>query len=112
RPGLPFSAPDWPERPNGRREIQANAGPGLGRYTYKRFFRNPTEAIKKIFEQPLANKLALLYNRDCLELAGQQWLSSISTGEMARRAQELIPELKVEYLARHGISGVRSAVRD
>jgi len=31
---------------------------------------------------------------------------------MARRAQEFIPELKVEYLARPGIAGVRAQVID
>jgi L-2-hydroxyglutarate oxidase len=86
--------------------------PVAGPYTYRGFFRNPAEAIKKIFEQPVANKIALLYNRDFLELAGQEWLSSISKGEMARRAREFIPELKVEYLKRPGIAGVRAQVID
>jgi len=111
-PELPFLDPHWIVRADGRREIGPNAVPVAGPYTYKGFFRNPTEAIKKIFEQPLANKLALLYNRDFLELAGQEWLSSISKGEMARRAQEFIPELKVEHLARPGIAGVRAQVID
>jgi len=63
-------------------------------------------------EQPVANKLALLYNRDFLELAGAEWLSSISKGEMAKRAQKFIPELKVDYLLRPGIAGVRAQVID
>ncbi|HYU55875.1 MAG TPA: FAD-dependent oxidoreductase [Candidatus Dormibacteraeota bacterium] len=111
-PELPFLDPHWIVRADGRREIGPNAVPVAGPYTYKGFFRNPTEAIKKIFESPIANKLALLYNRDFLELAGQEWLSSISNGEMARRAQEFIPELKVEHLARPGIAGVRAQVID
>src|SRR5436309_16047030 len=111
-PELPFLDPHWIVRADGRREIGLNAVPVAGPYTYKGFFRNPTEAIKKIFEQPLANKLALLYNRDFLELAGQEWLSSISKSEMARRAREFIPELKVEYLKRPGIAGVRAQVID
>ena len=60
----------------------------------------------------MANKLALLYNRDFLELAGAEWLSSISKGEMAKRAQKFIPELKVDYLLRPGIAGVRAQVID
>ncbi|TMI73563.1 FAD-dependent oxidoreductase, partial [Candidatus Bathyarchaeota archaeon] len=108
----PFLDPHWIVRADGRREIGPNAVPVAGPYTYHGFFRSPTEAIKKIFEQPISNKLALLYNRDFLELAGQEWLSSISKGEMARRAQEFIPELKVEYLARPGIAGVRAQVID
>ena len=111
-PELPFLDPHWIVRADGRREIGPNAVPVAGPYTYRGFFRSPTEAIKKIFEQPISNKLALLYNRDFLELAGQEWLSSISKGEMARRAQEFIPELKVEYLARPGIAGVRAQVID
>ncbi len=111
-PELPFLDPHWIVRADGRREIGPNAVPVAGPYTYRGFFRSPGEAIKKIFEQPISNKLALLYNRDFLELAGQEWLSSISKGEMARRAQEFIPELKVEYLARPGIAGVRAQVID
>jgi len=111
-PELPFLDPHWIVRADGRREIGPNAVPVAGPYTYRGFFRNPAEAIKKIFEQPIANKIALLYNRDFLELAGQEWLSSISKGEMARRAREFIPELKVEYLKRPGIAGVRAQVID
>src|SRR5216117_1770412 len=111
-PDLPFLDPHWIVRADGRREIGPNAVPVAGPYTYRGFFRNPVEAIKKIFEQPIANKIALLYNRDFLELAGQEWLSSISKGEMARRAQEFIPELKVQYLTKPGIAGVRAQVID
>ena len=111
-PELPFLDPHWIVRADGRREIGPNAVPVAGPYTYRGFFRNPAEAIKKILEQPIANKIALLYNRDFLELAGQEWLSSISKGEMARRAQEFIPELKVKYLTKPGIAGVRAQVID
>jgi (S)-2-hydroxyglutarate dehydrogenase len=111
-PELPFLDPHWIVRADGRREIGPNAVPVAGPYTYRGFFRSPAEAVKKILEQPIVNKLALLYNRDFLELAGQEWLSSISKGEMARRAQEFIPELKVEYLTRRGIAGVRAQVID
>ena len=111
-PELPFLDPHWIVRADGRREIGPNAVPVAGPYTYTGFFRNPAEAIKKIFEQPIANKIALLYNRDFLELAGQEWLSSISKGEMARRAQEFIPELRVDYLTKPGIAGVRAQVID
>jgi len=111
-PELPFLDPHWIARADGRREIGPNAVPVAGPYVYRGFFRNPVEAIKKIFEQPIANKIALLYNRDFLELAGQEWLSSISKGVMARRAREFIPELKVEYLTKPGIAGVRAQVID
>jgi (S)-2-hydroxyglutarate dehydrogenase len=111
-PELPFLDPHWIVRADGRREIGPNAVPVAGPYTYRGFFRSPAEAVKKILEQPIVNKIALLYNRDFLELAGQEWLSSISKGEMARRAREFIPELKVEYLTRRGIAGVRAQVID
>lgn len=111
-PELPFLDPHWIVRADGRREIGPNAVPVAGPYTYRGFFRSPAEAIKKIFEQPIANKLALLYNRDFLELAGQEWLSSISKREMARRAQEFMPELTVNCLTRPGFAGVRAQVID
>lgn len=111
-PELPFLDPHWIVRADGRREIGPNAVPVAGPYTYRGFFTSPGQAIKKVFEQPVANKLALMYNRDFLELAGQEWLSSISKGEMAKRAQEFIPELKVDYLVKRGIAGVRAQVID
>ena len=111
-PELPFLDPHWIVRADGRREIGPNAVPVAGPYTYRGFFNNPAEAIKKIIEPPIANKLALLFNRDFLELAGQEWLSSISKGEMTRRAREFIPELKGEYLTSPGIAGVRAQVID
>lgn len=111
-PELPFLDPHWIVRADGRKEIGPNAVPVAGPYTYKGFFSSPGQAVQKILEPPIANKLALLYNRDFLELASQEWLSSISKGEMAKRAREFIPELKVEYLAKRGIAGVRAQVID
>src|SRR6266498_3266277 len=111
-PELPFLDPHWICRADGRREIGPNAVPVAGPYTYRGFFKNPIQALRKVLEQPVVNKLALLYNRDFLELAGAEWLSSISKGEMAKRAQKFIPELKVDYLLRPGIAGVRAQVID
>ncbi len=111
-PELPFLDPHWIVRADGRREIGPNAVPVAGPYTYKGFFTNPGQAIRKVLEQPVANKLALLYNRDFLELAGEEWLSSISKGKMAKRAREFIPELRVDYLVKPGIAGVRAQVID
>lgn len=111
-PELPFLDPHWIVRANGKREIGPNAVPVAGPYTYKGFFNSISQALKKIFEQPIANKLALLYNKDFLTLAGEEWLSSISKREMARRAQEFLPELKVEYLVKPGVAGVRAQVID
>jgi (S)-2-hydroxyglutarate dehydrogenase len=111
-PELPFLDPHWIVRADGRREIGPNAVPVAGPYTYRGFFTGPGQAIRKILEAPIANKLALLYNRDFLELAGEEWLSSISKSEMAKRAQEFIPEIKVQYLVRRGIAGVRAQIID
>jgi L-2-hydroxyglutarate oxidase len=111
-PELPFLDPHWIVRHDGKREIGPNAVPVAGPYTYKGFFTNIGQMLKKIFEPPLANKLALLYNKDFLTLAGEEWLSSISKNEMAKRAQEFLPELKVDYLVKPGIAGVRAQVID
>ncbi len=111
-PELPFLDPHWIVRADGRREIGPNAVPVAGPYTYQGFFRNPFEAIEKLLEPPLMNKIALLYNRDFLTLAGEEWMSSISKKVMANRAREFLPELKVDYLVRHGIAGVRASAID
>ena len=111
-PELPFLDPHWICRADGRREIGPNAVPVAGPYTYRGFFKNPIQALKKILEPPMMNKIALLYNKDFLTLAGQEWKSSIFKSEMARRAQEFIPELKLDYLVKPGIAGVRAQVID
>jgi L-2-hydroxyglutarate oxidase len=111
-PELPFLDPHWICRADGRREIGPNAVPVAGPYTYKGFFRNPIQALEKILEPPMLNKVALLFNKDFLTLAGEEWKSSIFKSEMARRAQEFIPELKLDYLVKPGIAGVRAQVID
>ncbi len=111
-PELPFLDPHWICRADGRREIGPNAVPVAGPYTYKGFFKNPIQALEKILEPPMMNKIALLYNKDFLTLAGEEWKSSIFKSEMARRAQEFIPELKRDYFVKPGIAGVRAQVID
>jgi len=111
-PEMPFLDPHWICRADGRREIGPNAVPVAGPYTYSGFFKNPIQALEKLLEPPMINKVALLYNKDFLTLAGEEWKSSILKSEMARRAQEFIPELKLEYLVRRGIAGVRAQVID
>src|SRR5436309_1194780 len=45
-------------------------------------------------------------------LAGKEWMSSTSKKVMAGRAQEFLPELKVDCLVRPGVAGVRASVID
>ncbi len=111
-PELPFLDPHWIVRADGRREIGPNAVPVFGPYTYRGFFDNPMQVLEKLLEPPIMNKISLLYNRDFLTLAGEEWMSSISKRVMAGRAQEFLPELKVDYLVRPGIAGVRASVID
>ncbi len=111
-PELPFLDPHWIVRADGRREIGPNAVPVAGPYTYRGFFRNPIELVGKLLEPPIRNKVSLLYNRDFLSLVGEEWMSSISKRVMAGRAQEFLPELKVDYLVKRGIAGVRASVID
>jgi (S)-2-hydroxyglutarate dehydrogenase len=111
-PELPFLDPHWICRADGRREIGPNAVPVAGPYTYTGFFKNPVQALKKLLEPPMVNKAALLFNKDFLTLAGEEWKSSIFKSEMAKRAQEFIPELKQDYFVRPGIAGVRAQVID
>ena len=111
-PEMPFLDPHWICRADGRREIGPNAVPVAGAYTYRGFFKNPVQAIEKLLEPPMRNKISLLYNKDFLTLASEEWKSSIFRSEMARRAQEFIPELKLEYLVKPGIAGVRAQVID
>lgn len=111
-PELPFLDPHWIVRGDGRREIGPNAVPVAGPYTYRGFFSNPIEALKKVLEPPIVNKASLLRNKDFLTLAGEEWRSSISKRVMAGRAQEFLPELKVDHLMKPGIAGVRASVID
>ncbi len=111
-PELPFLDPHWIVRADGRREIGPNAVPVFGPYTYRGFFDNPMQVLEKLLEPPVVNKVSLLYNRDFLTLAREEWMSSISKKVMAGRAQGFLPELKVEYLVRPGVAGVRASVID
>jgi len=111
-PELPFLDPHWIIRADGRREIGPNAVPVAGPYTYRGFFEDPKELTHKLLGAPLRNKLRLLVNPDFVTLAAEEWASSLSKGVMARRAQDFLPDLKVEYLVRPGTAGVRASVVD
>ncbi len=111
-PELPFLDPHWIVRANGRKEVGPSATPVAGPYTYRGFFRNPTELLEKILDPPVINKLAVLVNKDFLQLAMEEWRSSLSKSEWAKRIQEFLPEMKVEYLDKPGTAGVRASVID
>src|SRR2546422_8954940 len=111
-PELPFLDPHWIVRADGRREIGPNAVPVPGPYTYHGLFDDPAEAVQKLFERPVGNKLAALVNPDFLTLATEEWASSISKRAMAKRVQEFLPALRVKYLTRPGTAGVRAQVVD
>jgi len=111
-PELPFLDPHWIIRADGRKEVGPSALPVAGPYTYRGFFRDPIELIQKLLEPPVMNKLAVLVNRDFLQLAMEEWKSALSKKEWAKRIQEFLPEMKVEYLAKPGTAGVRASVID
>jgi len=111
-PELPFLDPHWIVRADGRREIGPNAVPVPGPYTYHGFFEDPADAVKKLLERPVGNKLAALFNPDFMMLATEEWASSISKRAMAKRVQEFLPALHMKYLARPGTAGVRAQVVD
>src|SRR5205823_3991845 len=111
-PELPFLDPHWIVRVDGRREIGPNAVPVSGPYTYRGFFDSPKELSSKLLEVPLRNKLRLLVNPDFVALAAEEGASSVSKRVMAKRAQEFLPSLRVQYLVRPGTAGVRASVVD
>jgi len=111
-PELPFLDPHWIVRADGRREIGPNAVPVPGPYTYHGLVDDPADAVKKLLERPVSNKLAALVNPDFMKLAAEEWASSISKRAMAKRVQEFLPALRVKYLTRPGTAGVRAQVVD
>ena len=86
--------------------------PVPGPYTYRGFFDDPADLVRKFFESPVVNKLAVLVNPEFMTLATQEWASSISKRAMAKRVQEFLPDLRVEHLTRPGTAGVRAQVVD
>src|SRR2546428_458260 len=96
----------------GRRECGPSAAPVPGPYTYRGLFDARGEAVQKLFERPVGNKLAALVNPDFMTLATEEWASSISKRAMAKRVQEFLPALRVKYLTRPGTAGVRAQVVD
>ena len=111
-PELPFLDPHWIVRADGRREIGPNAVPVPGPYTYHGFVDDPADAVKKLLERPVSNKLAALVNPDFVKLAAEEWASSLSKRAMTKRVQEFLPALRVKYLTRPGTAGVRAQVVD
>ena len=51
-------------------------------------------------------------NPEFVTLAAEEWASSVSKKVMAKRAQEFLPSLRVDYLVRPGTAGVRASVID
>lgn len=111
-PELPFLDPHWIVRADGRREIGPNAVPVAGPYTYDGFFDDPAEAVRKFFEPPVRNKLALFVNPDFVTMAVQESASSISRRVMAGRVRKFLPRLRVGHLTQPGTAGVRASVID
>ena len=111
-PELPFLDPHWIVRADGRREIGPNAVPVPGPYTYRGFFDDPADVVKKFFERPIGNKLRVLFNPDFMTLATEEWASSLSKRVMAKRVQEFLPNLSVKHLVRPGTAGIRASVID
>src|SRR5207249_4926711 len=111
-PELPFLDPHWIVRADGRREIGPNAVPVPGPYTYRGWIDDPKEAIAKLFERPVLNKLRAIVNPDFVTLASEEWASSVSKRVMADRVREFLPAVKDEYLTRPGTAGVRAQVID
>ncbi len=111
-PDLPFLDPHWIVRASGRVEIGPNAVPITGPHTYHGFFEDAADPIKKFFEPPVWNKIAVLFNPDFMTLATEEWASSISKTVMARRVRKFLPALRTDYLDGPGTAGVRSNVLD
>ncbi len=111
-PDLPFLDPHWIVRANGRVEIGPNAVPITGPHTYHGFFEDPADVVKKFFEPPVWNKVAVLFNPDFMTLATEEWASSISKTVMAGRVRRFLPAMRVDYLDGPGTAGVRSNVLD
>ncbi|MEK6987970.1 MAG: FAD-dependent oxidoreductase [Candidatus Thermoplasmatota archaeon] len=111
-PDMPFLDPHWIVRADGRVEIGPNAVPVTGPYTYRGFFEDPADPFKKFFEQPVRNKLVVLFNPDFLTLAAEEWASSLSKRVMTNRVREFLPTLRVGYLTGPGTAGVRASVID
>ncbi len=109
---LPFLDPHWIVRADGRREIGPNAVMVTGCKTYNGFFSNPLELITKIFEAPLGNKARLFINPEFLKLASEEWMSSLSKGQMVGRVQKFIPDLRESHCVKRGTAGIRSSVID
>ena len=109
-PDIPFLDPHWILRADGRVEIGPNAVLVAGAEVYRGFAANVGQMISKIVEPPILNKLRLFTNKEFLNLAWEEWRSSIFKREMLKRVQRFIPWLKEIDLVRRGTAGIRSSV--
>ena len=107
----PFLDPHWIVRVNGTREVGPNAVPVFGPYAYN-WQNNLKIMLPKMVESSRIGIIKTIMNRDFLQLASSEFLSSLSKRVMINRVKEFLPDLIPSAFIKRGTSGIRSSLID
>ena len=109
---FPFLDPHFIVKHNGVREIGPNAVLVSGPTVYHGVSSSFSELVQKVVERPFTPKAKMFANRRFIELAWNEWWSSMSKKAMCSRASKFVPSLKPYMLTTKGLAGVRSSLID
>ena len=103
----PFLDPHYVIRHDGSAEIGPTASVVLGPYRYPVGDRGMRKGPLDLLSGPIMPKIRLFRNREFLSLVREEWRSSVSRAQMARRIQKFLPGMDERYLTTRGLSGIR-----
>jgi L-2-hydroxyglutarate oxidase len=110
-PEYPFLDPHWVIRVDGRREVGPNAVPVFGPYAYN-WRTNLSNLFPKLFELLLSGARKIIFDRQFLFLAKDEFKSSLSKTAMINRVREFLPQLNPSAFRERGTAGIRSSLVD
>ncbi|MEM2856535.1 MAG: FAD-dependent oxidoreductase [Candidatus Nitrosocaldaceae archaeon] len=102
----PFLDPHWLVKVDGSCEVGPNAVPVLSPYGYDMI--ENLKSSSKLIEMLTSNIRNMLFDKEFLRLAKEEWLSSLSKKHMIERVKRFLPRVREEYFNERGISGIRS----
>ncbi|MCL4330403.1 MAG: FAD-dependent oxidoreductase [Candidatus Thermoplasmatota archaeon] len=108
----PFLDPHYVIRHDGSAEVGPTASVVSGPYKYPMGDGDLRKGPVDLFSRPYMPKVRLFCNREFLSLIREEWRSSVSRSQMARRVQKFLPGMDRRYLTTRGLSGIRHSLVD
>lgn len=112
RRDFPFLDPHLVVRYNGSREVGPSATPVIDGYAYNSPCRGLGGFLDFMYGRSVYLKLKAVIDPRFIDLARDEWMSSVSRRHMASRVATFIPALDQKHLVGRGASGVRCQLID